>query len=98
MGKTPALIYHREADLYLRLLVQIQSLYGAGGTDLSAEGAAIFTVSQSRDQHGGPYPFNTSLKERRLEPVCEAHLHALAALDAPFQKFPFLEGTGRTDQ
>ena len=65
-----------------QLFFDRQLLDRAGRTDLGAERAVVFAISDSGHENGRPDPEETGLTERVLQAVGRANLHALAALDA----------------
>ena len=70
---------------------------GAGGADLSAQGAVEFAVAHPHIHNGRPDAFHAGFKQGGLEDVGGAHANALVAFDAALQKFDFGHGPGRAD-
>ncbi len=58
----------------------------------------MLAIADPRDQHGRPDPLHTRLEIGGLKTVGDADLHALPALDASLQKFPFFQRPRRADE
>ena len=69
MGKTSALIYNRQPDLRLRLLLHSELADGTGGTDLTTKGTIVLTLPQLGDQAWGEHPFKPCLKKGGMKGV-----------------------------
>ena len=98
VGKASSRIDHGEADPDRCFFFRSQFPDGACGTDLSAEGAAVFAIADLRDKNRRPDPFKTGIEECRLKAVGDADLHALAAFDAASEEFFFFQRSRGADQ
>ena len=70
----------------------------AGGTDLTAEGASKFAITDGGNKPGCPYSLKSGFDEGRLEAVGDADFHAFSATNAPSEKFPLIQCSRRPDQ
>ena len=100
MGKRQAAapVNHGQADFHRRFLFELQVLDGARGTNLAAQGAAVFAIADFRHKHRRPDAFKAGFQEGRLQAARNANLHAFPTFDAALEKRRLVQRSRGPDQ
>ena len=76
----------------------VQAADGAGGADLTAQGAVVLAVADAADQPRREQPFQAGLEAAGVQGVADADLHAFAAAYALAEKIHLGKRPGRADK
>jgi len=97
-GQADVPVYDGSADDALSLLFKGEPGYGAGGANLSAEGAIVFAVSQPGYDDGHEQARDTRPCEIGVEGASQAHLHTLAAPDTLLEEITLARDARRAKE